>query len=197
MNGRYCKSGLAFPTSNFSANCTAVQRIEFNNETIAAPYKCNPTNQSLQCKLVYNASEPNDGLSAIEKSFNVPCGCALDGNQGFCTKILGTTSYVLAVEKLKKVFEYSTCHSLDRSDMRAQMDECGIGPGEDIDAAIEQLFLINYWPYAQKEANEKVRNCIEQFFSDSPTNLKKSLAFKGISSAIGLSFMLMGFLFLE
>lgn len=27
INGRYCKSGLAFPISDYTANCTAVDKV--------------------------------------------------------------------------------------------------------------------------------------------------------------------------
>ena len=184
VNGRYCKTGLAFPVSNNAGNCTGVQRIEFNNMTIVDPYPCNPMNQSRKCHLVYNASEPNDAIPAVEQSFNVPCGCALDGNDGYCSKILGTPFYITAMENLKKVLEYSNCHTLDRHNMRAQGDTCGIGPGNDIDSAIESLFDIHYWPMIK---NQRVRACIESFFDDSPTNLAKS---KAIILEIGVLFLM-------
>jgi hypothetical protein len=60
---------------------------------------------------------------------------------------LGQVIYQTAMEKLKKVLEYSNCHTLDRHNMRAQRENCGIGPGEEIDDAVNTLFKINYWPY--------------------------------------------------
>jgi len=52
-NGRYCDSGLAFPiligtgttkpTLSYTGNCTATDRIYYNNENITFPYPCDPT----------------------------------------------------------------------------------------------------------------------------------------------------------
>jgi len=53
----------------------------------------------------------------------------LDGNNGYCSKLLGTEKYKDAMSKRKTVLESSECHTLDRSNFRAQRDSCGIGPG--------------------------------------------------------------------
>lgn len=45
MNGMYCKSGLAFPLSEFAGNCTATDKIFVNLQEVKFPYKCDPTNQ--------------------------------------------------------------------------------------------------------------------------------------------------------
>ena len=44
INGMYCKSGLAFPLSEFSGNCTATDRVIVNSRRVEFPYKCDPTN---------------------------------------------------------------------------------------------------------------------------------------------------------
>ena len=54
INGRYCDSGLAFPilntgkptTLNYTGNCTATDRIFYNNTNITYPFPCDPTQQS-------------------------------------------------------------------------------------------------------------------------------------------------------
>lgn len=119
INGRYCKSGLAFPITNFSSNCTATDRIFYEGKNKTYPYKCDPVNQSSRCNLFFNISYPNDGYVLNQSSFSVRCSCALNGNDGYCSKILGTEKYKDAVAKLKKVLESSECHTLDRYDMRA------------------------------------------------------------------------------
>lgn len=46
---------------------------------------------------------------------------------GFCSSVIGTNFYRDAVAAKKTVLENSNCHTLDRNDLRAQKDECGIG----------------------------------------------------------------------
>jgi hypothetical protein len=90
INGRYCKSGLAFPTANVTANCSATDRIVYNSVNLSDPYPCDPTNQTARCLLFYNNSYPNDAISLPQLSFSVRCNCALNGGDGYCSKILGT-----------------------------------------------------------------------------------------------------------
>lgn len=122
INGRYCKSGLAFPvpgSNSTQGNCTATDRIYYVNQSIKYPYQCDPTNQTNRCVLVYNASAPNDAIELPTKNFSVRCNCDLTGNGGYCSKILGTAFYKDAVSKLKTVLEASECHTLDRNNLRA------------------------------------------------------------------------------
>ena len=128
INGRYCKSGLAFPISNVSGNCTATDRILYNGVNLTYPYPCDPTNQAMKCGLWYNASVPNPAYVLPQLSFNVRCNCALNGVDGYCSQLLGPQEYSDAVTLFKSVLEASKCHTLDRSSMRAQRDVCGIGP---------------------------------------------------------------------
>jgi hypothetical protein len=97
INGRYCQSGLAFPVSDksdptqtISTNCTDTDRIFYEGKNLSDPFKCDPTDQSKQCHIFYNASYPNNVFVLPQKSFPVRCNCALDGNHGYCSKILGT-----------------------------------------------------------------------------------------------------------
>lgn len=73
-----------------TANCTATDRIVYKNVNLTAPYPCDPSNQTDRCYLFYNASAPNDAIPLAQKSFPVRCNCALNGNDGYCSKILGT-----------------------------------------------------------------------------------------------------------
>lgn len=170
INGRYCKSGLAFPTSNVTGNCTATDRIFYEGKNLSIPYPCDPTNQTKRCSLFFNASAPNDAITLPQKSFDVRCNCALNGNDGYCSKILGTENYKEAVSKLKNVLEASECHTLDRDNFRAQRDICGIGDGTDLDDAIVAMFNIKYQSYIQDSV---VRSCIENAFDDSLINQRK------------------------
>lgn len=166
LNGRYCKSGLAFPLDQFTGNCSATDKIVYNNEKLSAPYPCDPTNQSKRCSLFYNASAPNDAIPLPQKSFSVRCNCALNGNDGYCSNILGTEAYKEAVSKLKTVLEASLCHTLDRGNFRAQRD-CGIGNTNSLDSAIQAMFDVKYHAYIQ---DEKVKKCINDVFDESLTN---------------------------
>jgi hypothetical protein len=51
----------------------------------------------------------------------------MDGDNGYCSKLLGTSTYRTTVEALKAVLEGSECHTLDRYSMEAQRDSCGLG----------------------------------------------------------------------
>lgn len=182
INGRYCKSGLAFPvneTANLKnntngtkelilGNCTATDKVVYQTKgKLSWPYACNASNQSARCELWYNSSSPNDAITLPQKSFSVRCNCALDGNNGYCSKLLGTEKYKDAMSKRKTVLESSECHTLDRNNFRAQRDSCGIGPGDSLDAAITAMFEVNYHAWVQ---NGDVYDCIKKVFDDSLLN---------------------------
>lgn len=105
--------------------------------------------------------------SKVYKDFLVDCGCAMDGNNGFCSQILGTSYYRSAMEALKRVLEESNCHTLDRYDLRAQRDDCGIREKSDLDLAADFIFNVNHWPLIH---NDKETNCIKDLFPDSLSN---------------------------
>lgn len=90
INGKYCKSGVAFPLNQYVGNCSATDNIQFEGVKLQAPYKCDATNQTKRCSLFYNASAPNDAIVLPQQSFTVRCSCALNGNDGYCSSILGT-----------------------------------------------------------------------------------------------------------
>jgi hypothetical protein len=51
----------------------------------------------------------------------------MDGDNGFCGSVLGTSVYVNYLASLLPVLTQSLCHTLDRDDMKAHKDVCGIG----------------------------------------------------------------------
>lgn len=69
------------------------------------------------------------------------------------------------------VLKASKCHTLDRDDMRAQKDICGIGKTEQWMAAVEAEYRINHWPYVN--AKKDTAKCFEKTLRDSPKNLAK------------------------
>ena len=107
----------------------------------------------------------------------VTCKCSLGGPtdpSGFCGSVLGTDYYKKAVSALKNVFEKSNCHTLDRKDMRAQKDNCGIGTNNDEwRFAVDKMFNVTYWPYIQIS---NVYTCVSQFFGNSWYNLNLDYA---------------------
>ena len=103
---------------------------------------------------------------------NVPCKCSFGGPNdilGFCSSILGHEKYQTAVGELANVLQSSNCHTLDRENMRAQKDSCGIGTKNDRwHLAVDKMFNVTYWSYVQVST---AYNCISLFFADSYFNL--------------------------
>ena len=102
--------------------------------------------------------------------FEYNCQCAMDGDSGFCGTVSGTYIYKDNITLVKNILEKNECHTRDRYDQRAWKDSCGGASTADWEAAVEGKFKLNYWPYINVE---RKRDCIEQTFSDSLTNLKK------------------------
>lgn len=67
----------------------------------------------------------------------------------------------------------SKCHTLDRNNIRAQKDKCGLGNSKQWELAVDLQFNITHWPYIQSSAN---LNCVERFFADSHSNLQVAAA---------------------
>ena len=63
--------------------------------------------------------------------------------------MLGTELYRRAMEAQAYILSESNCHSLDRTNTRAQRDQnCGIGKySDEFRFAVDQMFNITYWPY--------------------------------------------------
>ena len=110
-NGKYCEYGLAFPVidptnpdNGYAGKCTQVDKVEFNDNQISSPYKCDPTDNEKFCNLHYNTTSW-DGITLAEsKSFASPCKCSLDGDTGFCSSILGTADFAKGAAAIKALF---------------------------------------------------------------------------------------------
>ena len=69
----------------------------------------------------------------------------------------------------KHVLDNSSCHTLDRANLRAQKDICGIGKSnEEWRFAVDQQFNVTHWPYIQSSSNY---HCVQSFFEDSYINM--------------------------
>ena len=86
------------------ANCTSIDHVEFKGKEIQAPYACDPTDNSEMCKFYFNITSA-DMYSTRQNYYEVPCSCAMDGNSGFCSQIVGTVEYAAQVSKLKALYE--------------------------------------------------------------------------------------------
>ena len=92
-----------------------------------------------------------------------------DAVQGFCESVIGTEIYAKAVRAKKLLYTSSKCHTLDREDMRAQRDECGIGAYTDEwRFAVDKQFNVTYWPYIQ---DDSTYHCVQKFFAASYVNM--------------------------
>ena len=112
-----------------------------------------------------------------------------DSVSGYCGSVIGTKFFTKQVEGQKKMLEQSKCHTLDRTNLHAQKDSCGIGATDDWRFAVEMKFNITYWPYIHSAKNNK---CVKDFFGDSYENLSLSMA-KG-SYVIAFSSIALGLL---
>ena len=84
--------------------------------------------------------ETSTEISRGETFFENHCRCALDGDNGFCGTVLGTGIYKENIAVVKSMLERSNCHTLDRNDLLAQRDTCGIGMTIEWEAAVSSLF---------------------------------------------------------
>lgn len=77
-----------------------------------------------------------------------------DVTTGYCGSVIGTEVFRKAVRAKKLVLERSNCHTLDRDDLLAQKDDCGIGmKNEEWRFAVDQQFNVTHWPYIQSSEN--------------------------------------------
>ena len=174
-NGKYCESGLAYPINDTAARCTSMNSMRYKGAVIPEPFPCDPTSLGVPCQIQFNINENDKTYTAVGTRgyVNVPCKCSFGGINdppGFCSSIIGHEKYQTAVKELANVLSASKCHSLDRDNMRAQKDGCGIGTESDRwRMAIDKMFNVTYWPYVQVST---AYNCISLFFADSYFNLK-------------------------
>lgn len=174
VNGKYCKSGLAYPISDDEGRCTTFSHMTFDGVKLTnSSNPCDPSDQEKKCRLFYQVRDDDKSSEAYRKEgsrlyVENDCKCALDGrvNGGYCQSMLGTELYQRAVEAHAYMLSQSKCHTRDRYNMRAQRDtKCGIGKDSDeFRFAIDQMFNMTYWPYIQTEETFK---CVRRFFADS------------------------------
>jgi hypothetical protein len=72
------------------------------------------------------------------------------------------------VSLLQTVVKANTCHTLDRNNIIADRDVCGIMDGDELNSAVEAIFNVKYHPYVQ---SDYISACITDAFLDSPQNV--------------------------
>ena len=77
-NGRFCKSGVAYPTSPYDAKCTSTEMIKWDGDILESPYACDPENQDISCELHFKIDEEDLKYSKGNKAkAQVPCMCSM------------------------------------------------------------------------------------------------------------------------
>ena len=122
-NGQYCVSGLAYPISKYEARCASFKEMRFKDKVIEEPFKCNPTDPKVKCKLYIQISEDDkdNSYSSTRDFVQNDCKCALDGEKdsGYCSLIVGTEWYEKGVAAHQHMMSSSKCHTMDRYNLRA------------------------------------------------------------------------------
>jgi hypothetical protein len=104
INGQYCNTGLAFlfysyidedkgEPRKYQSVCGGVEKIMQGDVVLQSPYRCDPTDNENPCVIYPKNILDADKGEQITKSFEVPCKCALDGVNGYCSSIVGTEEY--------------------------------------------------------------------------------------------------------
>lgn len=124
------------------------------------PLLCTATLDDNNCKyyLDYSLTNYLQGL----------CECGLDSNPGFC-RYPSQDDTLTFIKYIKLVNENDHCHTLDRDNMKAQL-ECGLGDCEEFRLATQWKYKFENWSSSN---GEYVFDCIERFHPNSYTNIKK------------------------
>ena len=188
-NGKYCMSGLAYPFNSTGAKCTTMTSVAQNGYALSYPYPCDPTNFTNPCQIKFSI-DPSDAAytsgASSRSQVNVPCRCSLGGPtdpMGFCESVIGGKDYASALSSVSTMIQASNCHTLDRADLRAQTESCGIGPGTAWTSAVNHLFNMTHWQYVQVSTSYQ---CVSNFFADSIQSLTTQLALTMATSATAL-----------
>ena len=134
-----------------------------DDQVTNAPYNCTATDPNKKCKIIYEEGTAQEGV------VEVLCRCSMaDSQSGFCESVIGTDYYKDAMAAKKSLYEQSSCHTLDRENMRAQREDCGVGElSDEWRLAVDRQFNITHWPYVQ---DNQIYECVQKFFSDSYVN---------------------------
>ena len=99
----------------------------------------------------------------------------MDGDNGFCSDILGTPEYRASLAAMLPILKESRCHTLDRDNMLAHKDVCGVGVTPAWEEAVDQQYRMNNWQFVN--AKTQIANCFASTLSDSLINMSKDGAY--------------------
>lgn len=156
-NGQYCSSGFAVYTGDYKAVCSTIKQVTSDFGPVSSPYQCTVGNPMNTCRYYY------DGQSYITQA----CQCGFDATIGYC-QYPGQQELTSYIQSIYPVYNASKCHTLDRFNLRAQAEPCGMGPQIALKQAVAIAFNITQWPYIQKAEAAK---CILSIHPEAPNNL--------------------------
>lgn len=136
VNGQACASGFAIYTGSYTAKCAQIFKVSSDFGDVQAPYACSVANPANTCRYYYSALE----------YVTQQCQCGFDNTIGYCP-YPGQQELTGYLNSQLKVMNVSNCHTLDRFDMRAQAETCGMGPQIELKAAISIAFNYTMWPF--------------------------------------------------
>ena len=91
--------GVKDPNDNnkqkYQSVCAAIDKIMQGDKILPSPYECDPTDNESPC-VIYPKNILEDKGEVVTEKFEVPCQCALDGEKGYCSKIIGSEEYKMA-----------------------------------------------------------------------------------------------------
>ena len=96
------------------------------------------------------------------------CECAMDDHTGFCP-YPGQPETLTFIKYISLVNDNDHCHTLDRDNMKAQL-ECGLGDCEEFKQAVQWKMRFERWSSMN---GDYVFDCMERFHPDSYSNIKK------------------------
>ncbi|TNV73756.1 hypothetical protein FGO68_gene11125 [Halteria grandinella] len=174
INGQACATGFAIYTGSFQARCTPILKIASDFGTVPAPYACSVANPSNTCRYYYSELE----------YLTQDCQCGFDPTIGYCP-YPGQEELSKHINAQFKVLNVSNCHTLDRFNLRAQAETCGMGPQIELKAAISIAFNYTQWPFIQKES---AASCLMPIHPHTEANMLLSGAqiIGGLVIAVGI-----------
>ena len=166
----------------YGSKCAIVDKVMQGNNVLQDPYECDPTDNNNPCKLFFGSGEKD--------YIETPCHCAIDGtNKGYCKSVLGTEAYKNALVPFKYMLERSECHTLDRTNFRAQID-CNTGTKrEKIKEAVDAMFKVDHWPYMHSKQTRSLMHAIsinswENIFPDGSARLLTGISALASAAAV-------------
>ena len=121
QNGQFCKYGLAYNSATNTATWFEISKVtDQSNTNLSSPYSCKVTDTNTKWRYWV------DSTNYIETY----CECDLGTTStGYCPVPSKTVLFNYGLY-MSYVYGNSTCHTLDRENLNAQL-EWGIGPGDD------------------------------------------------------------------